>query len=506
MVFVLLAALVTAGSWWAQRRLPYGIDQRVACTTSKVVGAPEPPDPFLLQRVFPNLKFGRPLDIAFGPDAKRVFVIQHSDSRILSFPNDPSASQADTALDVDKLPFRKDYPKSSGVTTYGIAFHPKFQSNHFCYVSYCIGFPYKLAIAYAATYPENSTASRVSRFTMSDTDPPTIDPDSEKILITWPGSGHNGSCLRFGRDGFLYISTGDNGDPNPPDPHDIGQNIGDLRSKVLRIDVDHSSDTMAYAIPGDNPVCSNSRARGEVFAYGLRNPWKFSFDSQTGDLWAGDVGWELWESVYRIVPGGNYGWSIMEGPQPVYPNEKRRADADHPAGSVATSAYRGGVDHRRVTFIMGQNFRRCSNQYMFGDWETRRIWAAPVGRKNAGKYKTIAQTDQRVVAFGEDPQGELYIVDYEGGGIYRLGRNPAVGSERTFPRKLSDTGLFDNVAEQKARAGRCGDLISSRRNGSMDQLPSDLSPSQLSSMLGRQSTTSVFSRRIRFWCARFPWR
>jgi hypothetical protein len=152
---------------------------------------------------------------------------------------------------------------------------------------------------------------------VTDTDPPRVDPASEEIIITWLAGGHNGGCLAFGPDGYLYISTGDATPPSPPDGLDAGQDMSRLLSGILRIDVDRRDGDRPYSIPPDNPFVTLEGARPEKWAYGFRNPWKISFDRTTGDLWCGDVGWELWELVHRIERGGNYGWSIMEGPQPV---------------------------------------------------------------------------------------------------------------------------------------------------------------------------------------------
>ena len=160
-------------------------------------------------------------------------------------------------------------------------------------------------------------------FPRHDTDPPRCDPKSEKVLITWLAGGHNGGDLHFGNDGYLYISTGDGASPNPPDRSNTGQDISDLLSSILRIDVDHEDKDRPYAIPADNPFIKTPKARPEVWAYGFRNPWRMSFDRPTGDLWVGDVGWELWEMIYRVKRGGNYGWSVMEGPQAVRPESKR---------------------------------------------------------------------------------------------------------------------------------------------------------------------------------------
>ena len=139
--------------------------------------------------------------------------------------------------------------------------------------------------------------SRVSRFTVTRAEPPRIDPASEEIVLTFLQGGHNGGDLHFGPDGMLYISTGDAGNPNPPDPFNTGQDISDLLSSILRIDVDHKDPGKQYAVPSDNPFVGMKDARPEVWAYGLRNPWRMGFDRLTGELFVGDVGWELWESV-----------------------------------------------------------------------------------------------------------------------------------------------------------------------------------------------------------------
>ena len=169
-------------------------------------------------------------------------------------------------------------------------------------------------------YPEGT---RVSRFRVTETDPPRCDPASETIIISWLQGGHNGGCLKFGLDGCLYISSGDGGVAFPPDGLSSGQDMTTLLAKVLRIDVRRQENGRLYAIPADNPFVKLAGARGETWSYGMRNPWKMSFDRKTGDLWVGDVGWELWELVYRVQRGDNYGWSIVEGSQPVHPDRPR---------------------------------------------------------------------------------------------------------------------------------------------------------------------------------------
>jgi putative heme-binding domain-containing protein len=183
--------------------------------------------------------------------------------------------------------------------------------------------------------------------------------------------------------------------------------------------------------------------RPEIWAYGFRNPWRMSFDRQTGDLWLGDVGWELWEMVHKIEKGGNYGWSIMEGPQSIKPNQKIGPTPIRPATielphTIACSVT-GGYVYR------GKKFPELVGAYVFGDWETRRIWAARFENGRVKEMPEIVKPNIRVSAFGEDNDGELYYAEYDSGVIYTLERNDAAGANTSFPKTLSETGLFKDV-------------------------------------------------------------
>ncbi len=391
--------------------------------------------------MFPKLHFTNPLEMVVAPDSDRWYVVEQH-GKIFSFPDRQDADHADLLLDIPKD--IRTVPADGVVgDTYGLAFDPDFAKNRYCYVCYVIN-------------PKQGDAglpngSRVSRFRVSDSDPPRCDAASEKILITWLGGGHNGGSLKFGPDGYLYISAGDGANPNPPDSHNTGQDISDLLSSILRIDVEHPSGERPYSIPADNPFVKMPGARGEVWAYGLRNPWRMSFDKQTGELWVGDVGWELWESIYRIQKGGNYGWSIMEGPQPVHPDGKRGPTPISPPNFYFShseaSSLTGGYVYR------GKRLPELVGVYICGDWETRRVWGTRFDGDKATWHSELANSGPRIVAFGESHAGELYILDYDLGTIHELQKNPDSGSNAQFPTRLSQTGLFASVKDHQVAAG-----------------------------------------------------
>ncbi|HND51428.1 MAG TPA: PQQ-dependent sugar dehydrogenase, partial [Pirellulaceae bacterium] len=331
---------------------------------------------------------------------------------------------------------------------YAIAFHPKFKENRYCYVCYTLASTDKKV--------ENlENGSRISRFKVTDTNPPKLDPASEEIVLTWLQGGHNGCELLFGPDGFLYISTGDARPPSPPDSLHTGQDITDLMSSVLRIDVDRKQDGMNYAIPADNPFVGfkidGKPARPEVWAYGFRNPWRMSFDRKTGELWLGDVGWELWEMVHRVEKGGNYGWSVLEGRQPVQTTDQLGPTPVRPPvielPHTIAASITGGYIYR------GSRFPELVGSYIFGDWEFRRLWSARLVDGKLESLTEITRPNVRVVTFGEDSDGELYYMDYDTGAIHTLKRNDGAGQNKDFPTTLSATGLFSSVKDHAPAPG-----------------------------------------------------
>jgi putative heme-binding domain-containing protein len=426
---------------------------RVPWTTSRVVGSPDPPPPFKIVQAFPNLKFEKPLLLARCPGSDRLFVGEQA-GVLYSFRNEPQA-RAELFCDLrSELKTLHLLPDAEAVeSVYGLVFHPDFENNRQCFVCYTL----KHRDARQANLADGT---RVSRFTVTDTDPPRIDPATEEIVLTFLQGGHNGGDLHFGRDGMLYISTGDATSPNPPDALSTGQDISDLLSSILRIDVDHQDAGRNYAIPPDNPFVGWDNARPEVWAYGFRNPWRMSFDRQTGELFVGDVGWELWEMVYRIEKGGNYGWAATEGPQPIKSDDVGPTPIHPPLielpHTIACSVT-GGFVYR------GEKFPELRGAYVFGDWETRRLWAARFQDGQTTEMPEIAPASVRVVAFGEDNAGELYFLDYDSGTLHTLERNDAGSQNTDFPTTLSQTGLFASVKDHTPAEGVTPFVINSRQ-------------------------------------------
>jgi len=418
-------AVAAAPDIASKPRRESGLDRRIPWTTSKIQGTPEPPSPYRTENAFPQLNFFEPLAIDRLPGTDRMIVAERP-GKIFSFVADPQTARKELLVDV-------------GRTVYGVTAHPQFAKNGYVYVASVVN----------AAEP-SPDGSRISRFSVKPGNPPQADAASEKVILTWPSGGHNGGCIQFGPDGFLYLATGDGS--GIADQRETGQDLSDLLGAILRIDVDHADEGRAYAIPRDNPFVGRAGARGEIYSYGHRQVWRFGFDSPSGRLWAGEVGQDLWEMVYVIEKGGNYGWSVKEGAHPFRPERKLG-----PTPILAPIVEHPHSDFRSITggyVYRGSRLPELSGAYVYADYDTGKIWSLRYDGQKVSQHRELDDTQLRIVSFGLDPTGELYLLDFPGGAIHRLIKAPPEAAPAMpFPRKLSETGLFDSTTAHRPAAG-----------------------------------------------------
>ncbi len=356
-----------------------------------------------VERAFPSLRLRRPVVIAnAGDGSNRIFFVTQQ-GVINVIPNDPSVEKTTTFLDIESRVVYKDKENEEGML--GLAFHPDYKRNGEFFVYY--------------TTTDAPHTSVVSRFRVSKNNPNQADPASEEELlrVAQPFWNHNGGALAFGPDGYLYIALGDGGAAN--DPQGNGQNLETLLGSILRINVDRKDDGKNYSIPQDNPFVRHERARSEIWAYGLRNVWGMSFDRQTGQLWAADVGQDIWEEIDLITRGGNYGWNLREGKHKFGANGSEARDGlidpiweyHHSVGKSITggSVYRG----KKLPSLVGA--------YLYADYVSGKLWALRYDdvKNEVVANHSIPSKNMPIVAFGEDEQGEVYFTD-SFGFIYQL--------------------------------------------------------------------------------------
>jgi glucose/arabinose dehydrogenase len=416
------ALLATAAGPRGER--PFGLDKRLPLTTSRVVGSPDPPPPYRVQRVYADLKLKYPIAIAHQPGSNRLLLINEEWSygpvKIQRIVDDPKTIELETLLDLDAV-------------AYSIAFHPDFAKNGYLYIG--------------SNGPEKAKGpkkTQIHRYTMERQPPYQLDPASAKLIIEWPSDGHNGGAMAFGHDGMFYVTSGDG--TSDSDTNIVGQDMTKLLAKVLRLDVDHPEPGQAYAVPKDNPFVGMKEARPEIWAYGLRNPWRMTVDQKTGHLWVGQNGQDLWEQAYLVKRGENYGWSVMEGSHPFYPNRKLG-----PTPLVEPTIEHHHSEFRSLTggiVYYGAKHPELQGAYLYGDYSTGKIWAMKHDGDKPLWHKELADSRLQITGFGTDSQGEILICDHRGkdkGGLYTLVPTPKEAGPSNFPRKLSETGLFASV-------------------------------------------------------------
>ena len=348
-----------------------------------------------LQAAFPNLTFTRPLDFQAPPDGSNRIAVVTQPGVIYIFPNSSSVSSPRVFLDVRD----SAYTVNNEQGLLGLAFHPRFSENRHIFVNY-------------TAKPNARTV--IARFTVSGTNPDSIDKRTRLLIleISQPYSNHNGGGLAFGPDGYLYIGMGDGGSGG--DPQNRAQNNAELLGKFLRINVDSAAGGKNYAIPPDNPFVGNVMGfREEIFAWGLRNPWRFSFDSQR--LWSGDVGQGAWEEIDVIENGKNYGWNIMEGNH-CYPPPTtgcNQAGLTLPVWEYAHNSS-GGFSVTGGYVYRGPTIPELYGKYVYADYVSGRIWLLSYDGTNPPVNELFSSSGLGISSFGLDQQKELYLCAFDG--------------------------------------------------------------------------------------------
>lgn len=346
------------------------------------------------QEVYPKQSFEAPVAVENAGDASgRLFVVEKEGRIIMMEPTD-NGFKKNIYLDItDRV---ESSQAEQGLL--GLAFHPEFRKNGTFYVNY--------------TSPDKQTV--ISAFRASTPGATKVDAKTERLIMSFeqPYDNHNGGDLAFGPDGFLYIATGDGGGSGDPESH--SQNLRSLLGKMLRIDVRPEESDVKYRIPFDNPYINQAAyAREEVYAYGLRNPWRISFDQATGELWAADVGQNEREEVNLIEKGGNYGWNVMEGTQCF----ESTAGCEPRSMISPVFEYRHGSSGASVTgghVYRGFAVEEMQGKYVFADFLDGRVWT--LEKSGTGKYAAQLMNDRipGITTFGEDENWEMYAATYDG--------------------------------------------------------------------------------------------
>jgi glucose/arabinose dehydrogenase len=346
---------------------------------------------------FPNVQFKDPVGIyAAGDQSNRLFVVEQA-GVIKVFKNNESTNAASVFLNISNR-----VTSGGELGLLGLAFPQQFNQSGFFYVYYTT---------------DNPLRSIVSRFSVSQTNANQADVNSEEVLlqVAQPFPNHNGGQISFGPDGYLYIGLGDGGGAG--DPLGNAQNRSTLLGKILRINVNASSGSLNYSIPRDNPFIGNNQGfREEIYAYGLRNPWRFSFDHTTGQLWVGDVGQNRIEEVDIVKSGGNYGWNIMEGSFCYSPSSGCNQTGLSPPiweyNHTLGDSIIGGFVYR------GAAFPDMVGTYVYGDYGSGKLWALRYDGTNSTSSE-LAATGVHITSFGLDQKSELYICASDGY-VYRF--------------------------------------------------------------------------------------
>ncbi len=372
------------------------------------------------ENAFPNLDFSQPTEFqAPNTNSDLVFVAQKG-GLVYAFENDSAATEQSTFLDL-----RDSVLSVEEQGLFGLAFHPDYAQNGYFYVHHTA---------------DNPRRSVIARYKVDPDNPRKALRDSQKVLleVDQPHSTHNGGELEFGPDGYLYASLGDGEVTSDGDPYDNGQDRSTLLGTVLRIDVDTTDPGLNYGIPDSNPFVGDSTCgdgteacRGEIYAYGFRNPWRFSFDSETGRLWLGDVGHNRYEEIDVIKKGENYGWSIMEGKHCFDPRTGCETEG------LTMPVYEYAHDNRRRSVTGGVVYRGSAlpslqGKYLYADFVINSVFKLTYDifdRQWVTSRNRMFDDVRNVISFGTDRQNEVYMCSFDGN-VYKI-------------VNMDDTGIAD---------------------------------------------------------------
>lgn len=427
------AIVLAASSVAADPPVCQETDRTIFAGHTLPLDSPPDPQPMSLVRAFPNLRFDQPVFLTAPPDAtNRLFVLEQP-GVIRVFENRDDVSSSEVFLDIESLV--QDGATEQGLL--GFAFDPDFATNRRFYVNFTA------SSGCSHTTSEN-WCTKIVRYEARENDPNSADPGSAELLFEFAQlrGNHNGGMIAFGPDGMLYIATGDGGGNSG-----TSQDLTSPQGSLLRLDVREGASSL---IPDDNPfVDGPSDTATAIFHYGLRNPWRFSFDRVTGDLWIGDVGQNNWEEINYLpagTPGGvNFGWNRCEG---THDAGSRDCDdisstfpvIEYPHPSSSSASVTGGYVYR------GDRFVGLQGAYIYTDFISRDVFSW--NPDSAGEPVQIATAPDRISSFGEDQFGEVYALGWDDGYLFRFeqsGGSGSIGSE-SFPNLLSQTGFFSNVS------------------------------------------------------------